>query len=90
MPKTPPSGEPTCREILIGGLVEDKGDFRSSFEADDFGLKEVLQHIGEPKLSIETTHRLGRPQRDSKDPSSCLYVLPLNGMLARVCRKLTN
>ena len=35
VPKTPPSGETTCREILISGLVEDKSDFHSSFEADD-------------------------------------------------------
>ena len=72
VPKAPPSGETTCREILISGLVEDKGDFHSSFEADDFKLKEVFQHIGEPMLSIETTRRLGRPQRDSKRPRPLL------------------
>ena len=48
MPKAPPSGEPTCREILKIGLVEDKGAFHSSFEADDFKLNEVFQHYGEP------------------------------------------
>ena len=68
MPKVPPSGEPTFREILISGLVEDKGDFHSSLEASDFKLKEVFQYIGEPMLSIEATRRLGQPQRDSKRP----------------------
>ena len=38
-PNAPHSGEPTCREILISGLVEDKGDFHPSFEADDFKLE---------------------------------------------------
>ena len=66
VPKTRPSGEPTCREILISGLVEDKGDFHSSFQADDFQSKEVFQHNGEPILSLETTRQLGHPQRDSK------------------------
>ena len=90
MPKTPPSGEPSCREVLIRGLVEDKGDFHSSFEADDCKLKDVFQHIGEPMLSIETTRQLGHPQRDSKRPRPLLVRLPLNGMLAKVYRKLTN
>ena len=75
MPKAPSSGEPTCREILISGLVEDKGDFHSSFEAADFKLKEVFQHIGKPMLSIETTRRLGRPRRDSKRPRPLLVSL---------------
>ena len=42
MPKTPPSGEPTFREILISGLVEDKGEIHFSFEADDNKMKEVF------------------------------------------------
>ena len=80
VPKAPPSGEPTCREILISGLVENKGNFHSTFEADDFKMKEIFQHIGEPMLSIETTRRLGRPQRDSKstrplnDYSTAIYL----------------
>ena len=72
MPKALTNGEPTCREILISGLVDDKGDFHSSFEADDFKLKEVFERIGEAVLSIETTRRLGLPQRDSKRPRSLL------------------
>ena len=64
-PKAPPSGEPTSRGIQIGALVDDKADFQSSFEADDFKLKEVFQHIGQPMLSFETTRRHGRLQRDS-------------------------
>ena len=72
MPKVPPSGEPTFREILISGLVEDKGDFHSSLEASDFKLKEVFQYICEPMLSIKATRRLGRPQRDSKRPMPLL------------------
>ena len=71
-PNAPPSGEPTCREILLSCLVEDKGAFHSSFEADDFKLKEVFQRIGEPMLSIETTRQLGRPQRDLKRPRPLL------------------
>ena len=70
--KCSPSGEPTCREVLISYLVENKGDFHSSFEADDSELKEVFQHSSEPMLSIETTRRLGRPQRDSKRPRPLL------------------
>ena len=56
-PKAPPSGEPTSCEIQISALVDDKADFHSSFEADDYKLKEVFQYIGQPMLSIETTHR---------------------------------
>ena len=71
--KAPPSGDSTTfREILISRLVEQKGDFHSSFEADDSKLQEVFQHIGEPTLSIEATRRLGRPQRDSNRPRPLL------------------
>ena len=71
--KAHPSGDSTTsREILISGLVEQKGDFHSSFEADDSKLQEVFQHIGEPTLSIEATRRLGRPQRDSNRPRPLL------------------
>ena len=38
------------REIIINGLVEDKGTFKSSFEADNSKLQEVFNHM-DKKLS---------------------------------------
>ena len=59
--------ETLSREIIINGLVEDKGSFRSSF-ADNSKLQEVFNHMDEKTLKIESTRRLGQPKADMSRP----------------------
>ena len=50
------------REIIINGLVENKGTFKSSFEADNSKLQEVFNHMDEKTLKIESTRRIRSTQ----------------------------
>ena len=42
--------ESLSREIIINGLVDDEGTFKSSFEGDNSKLQEVFNHMDEKIL----------------------------------------
>ena len=60
------------REVIINGLVEEKGDFNSTFEADNSKLQSVFNHMEEASLNIDSTRRLGKPKGDTSRPRPLL------------------
>ena len=60
------------REVIINGIVEEKGTFNSTFEADNCKLQNVFDHMEETSLKIDSTRRLGKPKGDMSRPRPLL------------------
>ena len=56
------------REVIINGLVGEKGTFDSSFEADNSKLQNVYNHMDETTPKIDSTRRLGKAKGDIPKP----------------------
>ena len=49
-------------EVVIIGLIEEKGTFHFSFEADSSKLQNVCNHMDETTFKIDSTRRIGQPK----------------------------
>ena len=60
------------REIVITGLMEEKGDEHSLIEADNNKLQDVLKYLDNSNFNIENTRRLGQYKKESTRPRPLL------------------
>ena len=60
------------REIVITGLMEEKGDAHSLIEADNNKLQDVLKYLDNSNFNIENTRRLGQYKKESTGPRPLL------------------
>ena len=55
-------------EVIINGLVEDKGTFKSAFEADNCKVKKVFNHMDETTLKVDSNRELEKPKGNMSRP----------------------
>ena len=65
----------TNNEILIDGISEDKGDFRSDVEGEEAKVSEILEYIGESNININQMSRPGKIKFSERRPRSILLRL---------------